>query len=430
MNEVRTTPAEAPRAGDRWILAAAGAAALVPLILYHRMFARMFWFGDEFDLIDQIDRLGFWHWMWLAFAENFVPLFKLLWGGGVFIFGGSYAAMIWLLWLTHALNVVLLGRVMRTCGLPWPAVAFTLITFGLSSTNIETLAWSVQWSAVLSATFMLLALDSFFRAPFRAASFAWVIASALSFSRGVLTGPLLARASVWPESGRSVAYHLKRSTYAVLYLLPSVIVAGFIAFMVPGNHTHMRGHLGEMTVFGVWYYSLNPALHLLTVESWGWHTVMLLGLGKLALVGWSFARSVGRLRLFFVLLVAFDLGNAVLLGIGRYNTTLAASVSSRYQYSSMIGILPLAGYWLAAQWSRFRAPGTVRAAGAAAVLGGLAFALCLHWPSELDNFSTWRGSESRRILLSDAPAPPHSVPGIPFMEMDRARFLIAKYNLH
>ncbi len=32
------------------------------------LFSRLYWFGDEFDLIDQIDRLGFWRWVWLAFA--------------------------------------------------------------------------------------------------------------------------------------------------------------------------------------------------------------------------------------------------------------------------------------------------------------------------------------------------------------------------
>ena len=86
------------------------------------LFSRLYWFGDEFDLIDQIVRLGFWRCVWLAFAENFVPLFKVLWGGSVVLFRGSYAVMIALVWLTHALNVGLLGRVMRTCGMRWASV--------------------------------------------------------------------------------------------------------------------------------------------------------------------------------------------------------------------------------------------------------------------------------------------------------------------
>src|ERR1039458_228114 len=70
----------APGSSDRWILLAAGCLALAPFVAYHRLFGRLYWFGDEFDLIDQIDRIGFWRWIWLVFAANFVPVFKLLWG--------------------------------------------------------------------------------------------------------------------------------------------------------------------------------------------------------------------------------------------------------------------------------------------------------------------------------------------------------------
>jgi hypothetical protein len=200
----------APGSSDRWILLAAGCLALAPFVAYHRLFGRLYWFGDEFDLIDQIDRIGFWRWIWLVFAENFVPVFKLLWGGGVLAFGGSYLAMVATVWLTHALNVALLGRVMRTCGLSWVAVICAQVAFGLSPANIETLAWTVQWSAVLSVTFMLLAFDGFFRAPSGPASFAWSAASALSFSRGVLAGPLLALGSLWPGRGQPEAISSRR----------------------------------------------------------------------------------------------------------------------------------------------------------------------------------------------------------------------------
>src|SRR5580698_1238446 len=131
---------------ELWILAGSACASLLPLFIYHRLFVQLFWFGDEFDLIDQIDRLGFWKWVWLTFAENFVPLFKVLWGGAVIGFGGSYAAMIAIVWLTHGLNVALLGRVMRTCGLSWSAVFIAQVVFGLTAANCETLGWSVQWS--------------------------------------------------------------------------------------------------------------------------------------------------------------------------------------------------------------------------------------------------------------------------------------------
>jgi hypothetical protein len=423
-------PSRAPGPGDRWILALSGLVALVPYAAYHGMFARLYWFGDEFDLIDQIDRLGFWHWMWTVFAENFVPLFKLLWGAGVFAFHGSYAAMIALVWLTHAVNVALLGRLMRACGLGWAAVFLAQIAFGLTPANIETLGWSVQWSAVLSSTFMLLALGSFFRSPFRPISFVWSAASALSFSRGVLTGVLLGLASLRRETGANGQDRPKRFACAAGYLLPAIAVAAWIAILASGNQNHMKGHWGEAAVFCAWYYCLNPVHSLLSFESWGWRTVVLLGLCKVFLVGWSILRSRGRLRLLFLLLVAFDLGNSVLVGIGRFHIGLTSTVASRYQYASLIAIAPLAGFWLSRQWSRIPIPGALRGIAGSALLALGALYFCLQWPAPLDIFTNNRGTESRRILLLEANPDPHSVPGIPFLEVNRARTLIDRYGLH
>ncbi len=423
-------PGNASEPADRWILIAAGLLALAPWIVYHRLFARLYWFGDEFDLIDQIERLGLWRWMWLVFAENFVPLFKLLWGGGVLVFGGSYASMVAAVWLTHALNVVLLGRLMRTCGFSWAAVFIAQATFGLTPANMETLAWTVQGSAVLSVTFMLLALDCFFRRPFGRAPLAWGAASALSFSRGVLTGAMLALACLWHRGGGPRQSLSRRAALALAYLSPAVLVGVLITVMASGNHQHMKGHGGEAAVFALWYYCLNPSYLVFAVESWGWRTVSILGLCKVALVSWAILRSRGDQRLLVVLMVAFDLGNAALLGIGRYHTGLAATVSSRYQYASLLGVVPAAGFWLSSQWGRLPGPAAARRAAFAALLCVAAVAMCRQWSADLDNFTATRGSESRRLLLVDKVPYPNLVPGIPWLPMDRAKALIAKYNLH
>jgi hypothetical protein len=338
--------------------------------------------------------------------------------------------MIAIVWLTHAVNVALLGRLMRTCGLSWVAVILAQAVFGLTPANLETLAWSVQWSAVLSVTFMLLAFGAFFRVPPRASSFGWAAASALSFSRGVLTGPLLALACLWPDRGAAPLRPARRAVFVAGYVLPAVGVALMIAALATGNHRHMGGHVGEAAAFGAWYYCLNPAHYLLSFESLGWHTVAALGLCKLSLAGWAIVRSQGRQRLLFALLVAFDLGNAVLLGIGRYHIGLPASLASRYQYASLIGIMPLVGFWFSRQWSRLSVPITLREISAFAVLAACAFGLCRQWPAVLDPFTAARGTESRRVLLGESDAGEHGVPGIPRMETDRAKFLISKYKLH
>jgi hypothetical protein len=403
---------------------------LLPYALYHGSFARLYWFGDEFTQIDLIDRVGFWRWTGLFFGENFAPVFKLLWGGGILLSGGSYAALMAMLWLTHALNVALLGRLMRTCGMAWTGVVCAQVVFGLTPATIETLAWSVQWAAVLSVTFMLLAFDGFFRSPVRTASFAWAAGSALCFVRGVLTGPLLACASLWPAANGDRENLSRRCGYAAAYVAPTLVVVSMIGVLAEGNQHHIGGHAGEAALYAAWFYCLNPAYSLFSVDSWGWHTVLLLGLAKFVLVAWSVARSQGRQRTLFMLLVAFDLGNAMLVGLGRYHLGLETSVSSRYQYASLVAILPLAGFWCSEQWEKMRFPTLGRRIGLAVVLAALASALCRQWAGAIEPFSTWRGTDSRRVLLVDPNPGPFAVPGYPGFPTQRAKALIAKYHLH
>ena len=66
MSEHRLSPER--RTGEWRLLVFAGLVSLLPYVLNRGLFSRLYWFGDEFDLIDQIDRLGFWRWVWLAFA--------------------------------------------------------------------------------------------------------------------------------------------------------------------------------------------------------------------------------------------------------------------------------------------------------------------------------------------------------------------------
>jgi hypothetical protein len=415
--------------GSGWVTAA-GFAALLPFVVYHAMYARLFWFGDEFDLIDQIDRIGFWHWIWTTFAENFVPVFKLLWGGAVLASGGSYAVLIGIGWLLHAANAVLLGRLMRICGVSLAATLLAQVVFGLTPANGETLGWSVQWSATLSMTFMLAALQCFFRRGAVSAPAAWAAASALSFSRGVLTGVVLALGAFLPGASRTRPPMLRRLGFAVLYLVPAVGVAAMIHHLAEGNHRHLAGHAADAAVFGFWCFGLNPLHYLLAVESWGWRTVVALSLLKLTLYVWALARSRGTARALFSVLVVFDLGNSVLLGIGRYHTGLLAVTTSRYQYAALVALMPIVGFCLSDAWDRLPLPRTSAMAVLFCLVAFLAVHLVRGWPDEMGWFSNARGTVSRRILLTDPHPAEFSVPGIPFMPVTRARQLIEKYHLH
>jgi hypothetical protein len=421
------TKSSSSRRREAGILLLTGIAAVAPYVIHRRLFLQLYWFGDEFDLLDQISRLGFWHWVWLAFAENFVPLFKVLWGGAVLSFGGSYAAMIAIGWVVHAVNVALLGRLMRTGGLSWGAVVSAQVVFGLAVTNCETLGWSVQWSATLSVTFMLAGLDRAFRQRGLAAPLGYSLASGLSFSRGVLSGPLIGCASFLDDKGTPFP---KRVGKAALFLAPAVLVTGLIFAFAKGNQHSIGEHLGEAATYAAWYFCLNPVHELLRVESWGWRTTVILGLVKVSLYAWSLLRSRGRTRELFIVLILFDLGNAVLLGIGRYHTGIPSTVSSRYQYAALLSYMPMAAFWLVTQWDRLPTSSVPRNAMLGVLLAGLAAFLCWQWPSDLDHFAERRGTRSRRILFVDANPGSQAVPGIPELPMERAKILIAEYHLH
>lgn len=434
-------PASGPSPAATWSPALAwwlGAVALLPPLLLPGSFAQLFWFGDEWDLLDQIARSGFWAWTWQAFAENFVPLFKLLWFGLVALGGGDYRVMLGAMWLTHALNVALLGLLLREAGLRRFPTVLCLAVFGLTPTNMETLTWTVQWSAVLATTFFLWAAWWLLRHFSTSADWSWrhhgvlcalCAASALCFSRGVLTGAALAAMACWPLAGRQLlAAWPSRLLTAVVCLAPAVAVALLITITQPGgNHRHLGvddGRLLRMVEFAGWYFGINPFHRLLEFESWGWRTTLLLSLAKVSLLAWGFCRAGGGLRRIFGLLIILDLGNAALLGLGRYHTGLPAANSSRYQYAALICTLPFATFWLD-YWLR-RWPAAARGAVAA-----LLIAMAVRdWRTELGYFAYHRGQYTRQILVDPLTPAEGAIPGIPFLGTARARELVELYNLH
>jgi hypothetical protein len=421
--------------------------ALAPLVIWHAEFAKLFWFGDDFMLLDQINRMGFGPWLTEAFTENFAPVFKLLWGGTVFAFGGSYFALLVLLWLTHAFNTLCLGWLLTRAGFSWLVVALVQLLFALAPANLETLGWSVQWSAVLATTFFLLSLC--WQEKYAAQLGAWhtrvhgpllllAAASACSFSRGVLTGAVLALAVMLagvdpavrgPQSARGVQG--PPWLLAALMLVPTVAVTLVITAFANGNHQHLAGHTAAMLGYAAGYFLLNPGYLLLGLGTWQPEPLLLLATAKLALIYWGLTRTSGRQRILLVLLLAYDLGNAGLLGIGRYHTGFETVISSRYNYSSLLATLPFAALWLEHVLNRFIVRVRVRQVIAVALLAGAVVFGLQGWPRELATFTDWRGTGLRRLLADPAAARAGAtVPALEFMRTERAMELIQRYNLH
>ena len=418
----------------------AGLAALAPFLIWHREFQKLFWFADDIFLLDQLAEMGLRDWTTRVFAENFVPLFKVLWGGAALTFDGSYAAMLWLLWLTHALNTFLLGRLLQRAGFPWFAGLATQLVFALTPANLETLGWSVQWSAVLATSFLLLALwwheqhcdnSRVFSWRLHLPLFLFATASACSFSRGVLTGVVLALGLLLPAlASRDWLALARRLPGAILCLLPALVVAGVIMLYSSGNHQQLGGHWGDVLQFGASYFLLNPGYVLLGGTSLHPGVLLLLGTTKIGMITAALFFARGRVRQLLLLLLAYDLGNALLIGIGRYHTGFLASLSSRYQYSSLLATLPFAALLLAVALDRL--PLVRQRTWVAAVLISLLAGYCLWgWPAALAEFTGWRGTDMRKLMAAPATTDPAvRVPALEFMHIERAKALQRAYHLH
>ncbi len=429
-----------PGRGERlwpWLL---GALALLPLAVGWRSFSEVWWFGDEWDQLDQIARLGFWRWTFLPFGENIVPLFKLTWGGLVHLSGGSYWPMLLAVWLTHALNTVLFARVLRRAGFQWGGAALAASVFALTVANSEILGWSIQWSNVLSALLLLGGLSWLLHHPATDHGWNWrthgvlslfAAASALAFVRGVLTGPVLAVGVLLLHRHAGEPW-FARWRGALHCLLPGLAIAAWIYFSAPGNH-HTMGRDGvalRAMEFAGWFWSAVPLHRLAELSRWDGPTTLLLGALKLTLVVWALRRSRGAQRTLLLLLLLCDLGNAALLGLGRYHTGLQFANSSRYYYTALLCTLPFVAFAFDVALAPLRAT-KARWVVTLALVAAAAFAVARRWPAEAALFAEHRGRNTRQVLLLE-PQPPAegAVPGIPFLPTARAKELIGIYNLH
>ncbi|MCB1104283.1 MAG: hypothetical protein KDK74_06075 [Cephaloticoccus sp.] len=439
------SPRQTPSVPETWrtrglLPGLLGLTALAPLLIWFGEFKKLFWFGDDLYLLDQLAYMGFWDWTGRVFAENFVPLFKFFWGGFALTFNGSYLAMLWLLWLTHAANTALFARWLRQAGLSASSIILCSGVFALTPANLETLGWSVQWSAVLATNFLLLALWWFESHRDLASRWSWKLliplilfsaASACSFSRGVLTGGVIAAAFLLPLLAATRRREwLPRTVAALACLAPAVMVALTIMSESSGNHHHLAGTWMAITQFAAGYFLFNPAhawVYQGDAGTVGW---LLLAAFKLTVVIAGFACARGRMRPLLLLLLIYDLGNATLLGIGRHHTGMLAALSSRYQYSALLATLPFVACIVDSLLLRIA---SVKARRTITISTGLALLVwCFSgWPGELRVFCSWRGSELRELLAAPAVTDPSlRVPALDYMHVERAKALRRAFNLH
>lgn len=427
----------------RWLPAFAAVLSLLPLVWWAKDLRDMFWFGDEWDQLDQIAKVGFWPWTTSCFGENFAPLFKLSWGGLALASGGSYFFLLCAVWCVHALCVFVLGRWLLRAGFSAFATATVLLLFGLAYSNIETLVWSIQLITIQGILFFVAAAywheihdpENRWSAGSIAVFALLVVLSTFSFVRGALTGATLAVATVAPLLLRREARAAWRSKLPIIAtcLISAAISIAVIMTYATGNHQHLTASgLSAPTKFALSYFLLNPLFKLATDgDLWTVAQFAACAMIKVAVLAFGWLKATHSQRRLLLTVLVFDLGNTVLLGIGRYNEPLVTATSSRYQYFSLLSTLPFLAVVLETTLrSLARAP-RWRAALAALLLVLLAYSATWGWQRDIPGWVESRGRVTRDVVFT-APDPPAegAIPGIPFLTTRQAKEIVERYHLH
>lgn len=292
-----------------WLMAFA---ALLPFIVFAGELAKLYWFHDDWDMLDGASRLGLWRWAPQPFlGERVIPVSKLFSIAAVRLLGGSYFAMIALLFATHAVNVWLYGGILRRLQAPAIAIAFALATFGLAWSNIETLGWFTQLTSVLAMTFFLAAwlwlIAREPRGPAGIAGYTLLLdASALSSSRGIVSG--LVAALFTGRAGR-------RPRLVVAAIVPAAALMVVMKLVMAGRPAP---RLQDAALFASYHWLLNPLYLLLPIPHKvpGGRAPLICGAIKTGVIALAWLRWREQ-RPLLAALLCFDLLTSAAAGYAR-----------------------------------------------------------------------------------------------------------------
>ena len=393
--------------------------SVLPLVVWWRQFALLFFFHDDWELLQGASTNALIPWLFQPFLdEGILPLFKLLWITAVRFSGGSYMAMVVLLWVTHFAILLVFGWLLLRFRLSETAAAIAVVTLGLPWSNMETLGWSMQWSALLAILFLLIAwhvllgiLDG------RRWLFYYVLclsASGLVSTRGVFYGGVLAAfVLVFPAA--------KQRRWLIGWsLLPSVLVTGATLLVKQRGPVGLGASLSSEVSFAAHDLFLNPLYTLISYSGRrvGLLALVLFGTVKAAVFVWAIVGAKKMpVRELLLTLLAFDVLNALALGYGRAYTGDLAIVSSRYQYISLLCFGPALG------WAFSKLRKEVAVVLVLVWLGVLGYP----WKTHVGRRALWRGSDLRTALKTSGPEA-HFDPSS--LTVARARELMERYGLH
>jgi hypothetical protein len=415
----------------RWAPAFTGVLCLLPLLLLWTKFRQLYWFHDDWDLVSDMERYGIAGSMFKPFAENVVPAFRILWAAAVHLVNGSYLGMIMLLWGTHLAILWVTAAVLRRCGFNWQSQSVVVLTLGLAWSNVETLGWATQWSSLLATFFFSLSWLFLLRAQFDpqarwagACAVLCAVLSALSFSRGVVTGALLAFYALASDRNRH-----RKLTVALGSVTGAMLLVYYVFLSGYGNLQHVNaGSVYGMISYALHYLLLNPLYHFIPMphKAVDLRALIVAGVLKIVIITAGSALANDRQRKLLWTLLLFDVGTGSLLAVGRYKLGLDTSTSYRYQHVSLLCFAPFLAV------VAVKAFDLIKSSRQRRVIGSVAFTcwvLVLGWPwrRHVDRWVLYRGPNLKAELAATAIDQRF---GLSQETAGRAQELIRIYGLH
>jgi hypothetical protein len=213
-------------------------------------------------------------------------------------------------------------------------------------------------------------------------------------------------------------------------LLMLVYVPGILLASAPARS--VQGQFDAILAFGAHCLFLNP---LFQIAFWdagrvGLGAIIVFGFFKATAItaGFSAAKKSQAQLACFGTLVLLDLLSCIMLGVGRYDSGIEATVSSRYQYVSLVCLAPFLGAVMERGVLTIR-PDRLEKLAAAGLLAAWCALLTYRWPDEIKAWSAWRGTEVRSALEAPVRAPQERFARAT-LDAARAAQLKVKYHLH
>ena len=363
-----------------------------------------------FSLVTQFRFSGYFHWdawhalqryaqqgvssVFLTHNEHFLPLFFGFYANEALLLQGAYQPMVLLSCFLHAVFSFLLFQILQLFGAQRYSACMLALLFAMSSLHGESIQWAFEQSLLLCHLALILSLLAGFRfidngqLRYAVASCALATAAPLFFGNGfVIVGywPLLLITRLFFLSSHLRKQAALRGAILFVAILVCITIPLSAYVILKGDNAHavaqesLLENLGEVFSYvfvgsqvgtvirglgfvpslelGVSPYIIAEALKIVDLSSFSHIPAEMLlayfafGVSLLLLaVSLKFGKNA---LLFWVAGQLFILGSLALPALGRWKFGLAQSLSLRYHYGSLFGLLlmclPLVQYAFAGQ---------------------------------------------------------------------------------